>query len=184
MKITEKNFVLEMKKKNERALEYVLDNYGWIIKSIVKKNLYNMKIHEEECVNDILLGIWNNIDSFDDEKNTFKNWAAAVSKYKTIDYRRKYLKDLKNENIDNVQIPVKDDGLREVMKNELDEQLNDMLSCLKNEDKKLFLDLYVKEKEIVSISKETGLKRDVIYNRISRGKRKIKNMFKSMESRG
>lgn len=184
MKITEKNFIFQLKKKNERALEYVLDNYGWIIKSIVKKNLYNMKSHEEECINDILLGIWNNIDSFDEEKNTFKSWVAAVSKYKTIDYRRKYLKDLKNENIDNVQIPVKDHGLREVMKNELDEQLNDMLSCLKNEDKKLFLDLYVKEKEIACISKETGLKRDVIYNRISRGKRKIKNMFKSMESRG
>jgi RNA polymerase sigma-70 factor (ECF subfamily) len=184
MKITEENFILQMKNRNERALEYVIDNYGWIIKSIVKKHLYNLESHQQECINDILLGIWNNIDSFDQEKNTFKNWAAGISKYKTIDCRRKYLRDLENKNIDYVDIAVEDDVHKEVTKKEIEKDLDELLNCLKNEDKELFLKLYVEEQDISHISKETGLKREVIYNRLSRGKRKLKKMFNSIESRG
>lgn len=184
MKITENNFVFQLRKRNEKALEYVIENYGWIIKSIVKKHLYNLQSHQEECVNDILLGIWNNIYHFDENKSTFKNWAAGIAKYKTIDCRRKYLRDLKNENIDYISITAENDVFKEVTKKELDKDLEELLNCLKKEDKELFLKLYVTEQGIDSISKETGLKKDVIYNRISRGKKKIKKMFNIIESRG
>lgn len=184
MKITEKNFVIQLKNKDEKALEYVIESYGWIIKSIVKKHLYNLERHQDECINDILLGIWNNINSFNQDKNTFKNWVAAISKYKTIDYRRKYLKDLRNENIDYVEAASEDDVFQEVTKKELDEDLERLLSCLKEEDKSLFIKLYVEEQEIQNVSRQTGLKKSVIYNRISRGKRKLKNMFTIMEAGG
>ncbi len=37
LKITEENFIGEMKKGNEKALEYVIDNYAWILKTVLKK---------------------------------------------------------------------------------------------------------------------------------------------------
>ena len=43
MKIKEENFILELRRKNEKALDYVIDNYGWIIKSIVRKHLIQFK---------------------------------------------------------------------------------------------------------------------------------------------
>lgn len=181
MKITEENFVLHLKNRNEKALEYVIDTYGWIIKSIVKKHLYNLKSHQEECINDILLAIWNNIYGFNENKNTFKNWIAAIAKYKTIDYRRKYLRDLKNENIDSIKIIAEDDVFKEVTRKDIDKDLHQLLNFLKTEDKNLFLKRYVEEQEIDQISKETGLKKAVIYNRLSRGKRKLKNMFHIIE---
>lgn len=181
MKITEENFIFHLKSRDEKALEYVIDTYGWIIKSIVQKHLYNLKSHQEECINDILLGIWNNINCFNENKSTFKNWIAAISKYKTIDYRRKYLRDLKSENIDNLKIITEDNVFKEVTKDELDKDLDMLLNCLKNEDKDLFLKLYVQEQSIDRICKDTGLKREVIYNRISRGKRKLKNMINLIE---
>ncbi|WP_053955004.1 sigma-70 family RNA polymerase sigma factor [Inediibacterium massiliense] len=183
MKITEENFILQLKNQNEKALEYVIDHYGGLIQSIVKKHLYNLQSYQEECVNDILLGIWNNIYSFNESKSTFKNWVGAISKYKTIDFRRKYLKDLKNQNIDYVEISIEDSTLKAITKEELNKDLEELLNCLKDEDKKLFLKLYVKEQEVNEISKETGLKKDVIYNRISRGKKKLKRMFHIIESR-
>ena len=184
MKITEKNFVLQLKNRDEKALRYVIDTYGWIIKTIVKKHLYNLKNHQEECINDILLGIWNNIDRFNDNKSTFKNWVAAISKYKTIDYRRKYLRDLKNENIDHMKITAEDDIFEQISKKEIDEDLDELLSYLKNEDKTLLLKLYVEEQEMTQVSKESGLKREVIYNKVSRAKKKLKRMFNMIESRG
>lgn len=181
MKITESNFVSRLKGRDEKALEYVIDTYGYLMKSIVKKHLYNLESHQDECINDILLGIWNNIFSFDENKNSFKNWVAAISKYKTIDYRRKYIKDLETENIDDIKIIADDDVFQEVIEKDLNKDLDELLNCLRNEDKNLFIKLYVEEQEISHISKETGLKRDVIYNRLSRGKRKLKDTLRLVE---
>lgn len=184
MKIDESNFVSGLINRNEKALDYVLDNYGWIIKAIVRKQLYNLESVQDECINDILLGIWNNIESFDKSKNQFKNWVAGIAKFKSIDYKRKYLKTLAYENIDDIELSIPDTTHEEVIKNELDNDVAAMLNCLKEKDRDLFYKLYIDEKDMDDVSKETGLKREVIYNRLSRGKKKIKDMFKVMESRG
>ncbi|MEK1831143.1 sigma factor [Priestia megaterium] len=78
--------------KKEKGLELLIDQYGGLITAIVRKHLGTLKSYEEECVNDVLLAVWHHIDRFDSEKNTFKNWVAAVAKYKAIDYQRKYIK--------------------------------------------------------------------------------------------
>lgn len=184
MKIEEKNLISQLIKKNEKALDYVIDHYGWIIKSIVYKHLYNLKSVQDECINDILLGIWNNIDSFDEGRSEFKNWVAGIAKFKSIDYKRKYLKDLEYENVDDLNISIPDNTHEEIIKDELNDDILDMLNCLKEKDKDLFYKLYVEEKEISDVSSETGLKKEVIYNRLSRGKKKIQKIFKISESRG
>ena len=184
MKIEEENFISQLRKKNEKALDYVIDNYGWVIKSIVYKHLYNLKSVQDECINDILLGIWNNIGSFDKSKNEFKNWVAGIAKFKSIDYKRKYLKGLEYENIDDLNISIPDTTHEEIIKDELDDDINEMLNCLKEKDRDLFYKLYVEGKEIDTVSSETGLKRAAIYNRVSRGKKKIQKIFNFSESRG
>ncbi|MDR3597294.1 sigma-70 family RNA polymerase sigma factor [Clostridium sp.] len=184
MKIQEDNFIQQLRKRNEKALDYVIDTYGWIIKSIVKKHLYNLSSVQDECINDILLGIWNNIDKFDESKSEFKNWIAGISKFKSIDYKRKYLKGLEYENIEDLNIMVPDNAHEDIIKKELDGEVSEMLSCLKEQDRDLFYKLYVEEKEVKDVSNETGLKRDVIYNRLARGKKKIQKIFKISESRG
>lgn len=78
--------------KKEKGLELLIDQYGGLITAIVRKHLGTLKSYEEECVNDVLLAIWHHIHRFDSEKNTFKNWVAAIAKYKAIDYQRKYIK--------------------------------------------------------------------------------------------
>lgn len=183
MKIEERNLINQLRKKNQKALDYVIDNYGWIIKSIVCKHLYNLKNVQDECINDIFLGIWNNIGSFDENKSEFKNWVAGIAKFKSIDYKRKYLKGLEYENIDDLEISVKDTTYEVLIKNELSDDINEMLNCLNEKDRDLFYKLYIEEKEINDVSEETGLKKDVIYNRLSRGKKKIKKLFSFEESR-
>ena len=57
MRINEDNFVEQLKFRNEKALEYVIDNYGRIVKSIVKKNLFSLQDYQEECINDVFLAV-------------------------------------------------------------------------------------------------------------------------------
>ena len=183
MKISDENFIAELKKRNQDALEHVLKHYGWIIKATVSKHLYNLSNYEDDCINDILLAVWNNINSFDEERGDFKNWLAGVSKYKCIGYKRKYLKHIKHENIDDLNLRTHDLVIEDIISKEISKDLNDLLNCLKKEDREIFIKLYIEEKEIEDISLDTGLKKDVIYNRLSRGRRKMRNIFKLIESR-
>jgi RNA polymerase sigma-70 factor (ECF subfamily) len=52
-----------------------------------------------------------------------------------------------------------------------------LLNCLKEKDRDLLYKLYVEEKDINEISTEYGMKKEVIYNRLSRAKKKIKDIF-------
>ncbi len=143
--------------------------------------MYNLQSVQDECINDVLLGLWNNIDKFDENKSEFKNWIAGIAKFKAIDYKRKYLRELDNENVDDLNITV-DDSINELLKNELSLEMQEMMNSLKEKDRELFYKLYVEEIEVDKVSQETGIKRDVIYNRVSRAKKKLRDIFKLKES--
>jgi len=177
LKITEENFIQEMKSGNEKSLDYVIDNYAWIIKTVLKNHLHYIPNYYEDCMNDCLLAIWENIDSYSPEISTFKNWVGGIAKYKAIDYKRKYLKEMKNKNIEDEIIPVEDKSLEKIISKEISEETEEMLNLLSPEDKNIFKKIYIEEFNMDEVSDKTGLTKSVIYNRISRGRNKIKNLF-------
>ncbi len=178
MQITEENFVEQLKKRNEKALEYVIENYAWILKTVIKKHLIYLPDFYEECINDCLLAVWKNIDAYDAEKNSFKNWLAGIAKYISIDYARKYLKDLEKQNIDDVSISVEENFLKETLAKEISEETEKMLNSLSVQDRDIFKKLYFEEKSMNEIAKDTGLSKSILYNRISRAKKKLRQAFK------
>lgn len=66
---------------------------------------------------------------------------------------------------------------------EFSEETQQMLSCLKPKDRELFLKLYIDEENMEEVSRSTGLTKPVIYNRLSRGKKRIRNQFTQMRER-
>ena len=64
MKITEQNFVQELSRRNEQALEYVMIHYGGLVKSVTHRYLNILSQYEEECISDVFFAVWNQIDSF------------------------------------------------------------------------------------------------------------------------
>lgn len=182
MRINEKNFITELRKKNEVALDYVIDCYSGLIRAIIKKHLYNLESWQEECMDDVLLAIWNNIDTFDESKNTFKNWIAAISKYKSIDYKRKYLKLLQEESIGMIE-EAATNPIEECFKEEVSQETEALLSSLSKEDRKIFLDYYINQKPIQTLAKEKGIRPQVLYNKLSRGRKKLKEIHYKIISR-
>lgn len=174
MKIGETNYVQQLQLHNEKALLYVIDKYGSLLMAVIRKHLFSIPQWQEECFNDVLLNIWQHISCFDESKNTFKNWAAAIAKYRAIDYLRQYQKELVTVDIDNTVIAQEDSMLAEMIEREISEEVDKMLKYLKPEDRQLFLKLYVEEKTVEQVSQETGMKRETIYNRLSRGKKKLR----------
>ncbi len=180
MKINEENYMDQLQKHNERALLYVIDEYGGLLKAVISKSLFQMQGYQEECMNDVLMAIWNHIDSFQPEKNSFKNWIAAIAKYKAIDYLRKYQKE-------QMEVPLETTECDRIMESkppamtdedEISEEMEKLLSCLSAQDRELFLRLYVEEESVEEISQSVQLSKPVIYNRLSRAKKKLRSRKK------
>lgn len=181
MKIGENNYIQQLQLHNEDALIYVMEAYGGLLKSVIGRHLFSMPDKAEECLNDVLLNIWEHIGSFDEKRNSFKNWAAAIARYRAVDYLRKYHQKMQQIDIEEVEIAKEDAVLEGLLEQEAYKELKGLLKCLKEKDRSLFWKLYVEEKSMEEISRETGMDKNVIYNRISRGRRRIRKQ--SMKER-
>lgn len=179
MKITEKNVIQQLNKGNEAALEYVMVNYGGLVKAVVRRHLYNLTQYEEDCINEVFFAVWNHISSYQEEKNTLGNWIAGVARLKALDYVRKYAKQMWEESIDNQVIHLVDQSQNAGVDYDeiLSEETEQMLSCLKEQDKELFYRLYVEEQDLDEVSEDMQMTKPVIYNRLSRAKQKIRKLY-------
>lgn len=164
-------------RKRESGLEMLIEEYGGFIKAIVKRKCYGD--FEDECIDDVLMCIWNNIKSYDEQKNTFKNWIASITRYKVIDYNRKYLKNIEKykNDYDLEKIQDKEEVSLRILQKELKEEIHNLLNNLKEKDKKIFIKYYLEEMEIEEMEEEIGLKREAIYNRLSRGRGKLRSIL-------
>ncbi len=179
MKIREENVVEQLIIRNEKALFYIVDQYGGIIKAIIKKYLGNLEIIQDECFDDVLLSVWQNIASYDKNKNTIKNWIAAITKYKAIDYQRQYKKFLLQSELEDYMLVDTNSAETEIIENTLSSQTEQLLSSLKKEDQLLFLQHYGEQKSIEELAKEHGVHKSVLYNRLSRGRKKLRAAFRN-----
>lgn len=170
MKINEENFVTRLIVKDERALEFMIKNYGRLIKSVINNILQFYPEDAEECLYEAIMKIWQNIQSYNSDKSTFINWAAAVAKYTALDKLRKINNTQPVVNIDDVQIADKyritDDAL-------FNEFFCELIDCLSDEDKLIFIKIFWKGESIAEVANSLGKDKSILYNRISRGRRKI-----------
>ncbi|MDD6214142.1 MAG: sigma-70 family RNA polymerase sigma factor [Firmicutes bacterium] len=159
-------------KKDERAFGALVDKYGGLIKSIVRYHLSDFPSYIEDCENDILLALWQNMAHYDTGKNSLKNWIGAVSKYKCIDYKRKYYKELEMENIEDRIIAQND------VYESLKEDVQSLLAGLSEADRELFYRRYILGERVEEIARRSGRNAAILYNRLSRGRKKLKRCIK------
>ena len=178
MKINEQNFIAQLCKGNEKALEYVVDTYGGLIYSVVRKQLAALPDLQQECVNDVLMAIWQHCDSFDANRSTFTNWIAGICRYKAIDCRRKWLGRLETSALESIEWIADSKADAALLEQEIFEEIEQMLSCLAPEDKALFRKLYLDEVSPEQAATELGMSRSNVYNRVSRGRKRIQQQYR------
>lgn len=177
MKANENNFVDLMKKRREEGILYVIETYGGLLSAIVRKRLFTAPDRVEECMNDIFLGIWRNIDCFDETKGSFEGWAAGVARLQAIDTLRKMKREFQTVPIEDIEIPQEDTAFRELTQQELSKETEEILGCLSEKDQELFRWIFIDEEEPEAAGKALGISRDNVYVRIFRGKQKIRGKF-------
>lgn len=161
-----------IKNKKEVGIDMLIENYRGLVTAVVRKHLGVLVNYEEECVSDVFLSVWDNIKSFDKNKNSLKNWICAIAKYKAIDYKRKYLSKVDTVDLSN-EIYYVDTKL---MKLEIEEEVKDILSHLSERDRDLFINHYLEGEDLESIALKNNTTVSSLYNRLSRGRRKIREI--------
>lgn len=166
----DKLIIKYIKKKNQKGMEILIDQYNGLITSVIRYHLGSLINYEEECVSDTLLAIWDNVEGFDKDKNTFKNWICAIAKYKAIDYKRKYLNKIEISDLDEQKYYID----KNLLKIEIQEELNETLKFLSEEDKEIFRRYYLNDESVIEIANDKKLAISSVHSKLSRGKAKIR----------
>ncbi|MCH5211320.1 MAG: sigma-70 family RNA polymerase sigma factor [Oscillospiraceae bacterium] len=162
--------------KDERAFEEIINRYGGLIKAIVRYHLKDISMWQDDCINDILFAIWQNIDRFDPEKNTLKNWIGAVSKYRSINYKRKFYRELTTGEL-REDISDGKDIDTELIKQEIEDETKSLLSGLNEQDREIFIKRYFLEQPVESIAADADKKTSWVYGRLSRGRNRLRRII-------
>lgn len=174
--IDSENFISYLKKRDVTALDYVIDIYSKKIFGVAYRILNNSEL-SEECLNDVLLKIWDNIKYFNRENEKFYPWIIAITKNTAIDILRKELKHFNKLNIEDMVISEEYSFDKKI---DNKEKLNDVIKeirSMNDVDKEIFLRKFYLDQSSKIISEKMGLKDKFINLRIFRGRKKLQKKF-------
>lgn len=184
MKSLSHNFIKRLKDRNEDALEYIINAYMPLVKTIATKILFTSNYAEiEECINDVFLLIWQNAHQFKGEEAEFKKWVGIITKTKAIDrYRqiekRKY-REQSEELVHNTASKTKTED--NVVRHEDKDAILMALSQLGELDCDIFIMKYYFELSNGEIAEQLGLSKAAVDNRLYRGKKELAKNLKLKE---
>jgi RNA polymerase sigma-70 factor, ECF subfamily len=163
-----------LRDKDMNALHQVIDAYGGLIYKVINSVLDSAydKANIDECMNDVLMTLWYNIDTFDEERGKFTNWLISVSKFKAIDYKRKNNKAYQYEEVNNEGVI--EQHVTSFADAPDDESFYTLIECLNEQDQLVFIRRYLKEETVEEIAADLQLSVDTVYSRLSRGRKRIK----------
>ncbi|HIW31662.1 MAG TPA: sigma-70 family RNA polymerase sigma factor [Candidatus Paenibacillus intestinavium] len=172
MKITEQNVVQQLHNRNERALSFIIEEYGGMLAGIIKRYVQDRHQDYEECLDDVLLAVWHHIDSFDPNKKSFKHWIAVIAKYKAIDCLRKH-SALQTKQI---YVPKNFDSIQIEERHEDADLVEELLAMLTTKERDIFERYYLHGIPSKELAEQYGRKESWIHNVLSRGRKKIREV--------
>lgn len=173
MKITEDNVVQQIKHRNEKAILFMIQTYGGLLSSIIKRHVHYNQQEYEECLDDVLLAIWHNIDAYDDSRNSFKQWIAAIAKYRAIDYQRKMIKNQQQF----TSTEITDELFKSQPVASHHNDVEEVLACLSPAERTIFEKYYLEGVSSREMAQQMNVKESWIHNKLSRGRKKLKQIF-------
>ena len=175
--MNEEYIVKLLQKKDEKGLDILIHEMGKTIYKVLKSKIYKDGINEdiEEIFYDVIMSVWKSIVYYDESKGSLKNFVISITKYKAIDFIRKNKKRTEESLIINSDSEY-------IWENYVDtiiekDEFDKLLLCLNDFDKQIFIQRYYFDEDIKIIAKSTGKTEEYIYTRLSRGRKKIKDII-------
>ena len=167
----------------ENVLNYVVETYTALIYSIIYKKLSLIGSSEDikECVSDVFMVFYQQLDRINLEKGSIKAYLAMIANNKGVDRYRK-LSLLYSRTVD-LEEGVNDyedktvDLEQKIIQKEEKKELLEMIHKLGEPDREIFIRKYYLGQKTKEIAKELQLLENTVDKKISRGLKKLRFML-------
>lgn len=166
------DIVERLKAKDFVGLELLIEHFSFNIISAIHQilNRPEDKALVDDVANETFYKIWKNAQYYSSDKSSFHTWISMIAKRIALDYKKK---DIKHQH----RIPLEEKQLELVAEEDLvfeQENFMTLINKLKEEDQMIFLSYYYYNEEPKQIAENLNLTTEIIYNRLSRGKKKLR----------
>lgn len=176
VKMKDEQLILLIKSNPHDGLSKAIDLYGGTVKWIALKILGNFNAQDiEECVSDIFVKLWINIDNFkSDEGIALKSYLYGIARHTAIDYLRKNKSNLESIPIEESDLGICIDFTDELAKETNSKIVQQAIEALPEPDRKIFILRYYFQERVLSIAEALSLSPKTIENKLYRGKKLLK----------
>lgn len=169
----EEKIMVELVKNGDfQGLERLIDLFGAdilrTIHYVLNHPVENSFI--EDVQNKVFYQLWKKMGQFNPEKSSLKTWLTVVARNQALDEKRRIIRELKvvpSDSPDN-QDPFEESYFER-------DNFLDLLVSLTTEDQVIFLKHYFYQESVSDIAKDLHLSPAIIYNRLSRGRQKLRH---------
>jgi RNA polymerase sigma factor (sigma-70 family) len=87
---SDEDLAQRLQQRDPDALETLISRYSREVYYFIRLVLDGIGVVQdaEECVNDLFVAVWQEIDTFDSERGTLRTWLTMRAKYIALDRRR------------------------------------------------------------------------------------------------
>lgn len=206
---SDEDLAKRLHQRNPEALETLISRYSRELFYFIRLVLDGVGVAQdaEECVNDLFVAVWQEIDSFDPVRGTLRTWLTMRAKYIALDRRRQLCRrqahnlQVADENrqwssdsgggrnvsgwggydSDNrVALPPHPEASMEHLleQSERREELRLALATLPELDRYLIYQRYFKFASTEELAAKTGLTRHAIDTRLWRARKSLRELLK------
>ncbi len=185
MELEEEQLINLVKKRKPKALEKVMDLYMNSVCGLAKGILLSVGSEEdvEECVQDVFLDAWNNIEKFNPQRGRFKTWLLILCKSRALNKRKALINKGKIIQLDEKLTSSKENLEENYLAREGKENVIEEIKSFNDIDREVFIRRYILEQSIEEICSAMYLSRQAVDNRLWRGRKQLRESLASNERR-
>lgn len=166
----DEEIIERIKKKDYAGLEELLAVYGdSMLRTIHSVLSQPHEVSERQDVaNEVFYEVWQKIAAYHPERSRLITWLLLISRSRAIDHKRKLNKrSLEEKPVDEQELAIEESPLTK-------ETFLGFIEDLEALDQRIFLLYYFYQESPETIAEQTDLNVSAIYNRLSRGRKRLK----------
>ena len=166
----DEEIIERIKKKDYAGLEELLAVYGdSMLRTIHSVLSQPHEVSERQDVaNEVFYEVWQKIAAYQPERSRLITWLLLISRSRAIDQKRKLNKrSLEEKPVDEQELAIEESPLTK-------ETFLGFIEDLEALDQRIFLLYYFYQESPETIAEQTDLNVSAIYNRLSRGRKRLK----------
>lgn len=172
----EQEIIAHLLSRQEQGISEVLEQYGALIRYVAAPILPE-ETTREECVQDVLLRIWERIDQYDADKGSWTAWITAITRNAAIDIARKKRRDAASEELRDDMAANDLNPEEQLLAEERRTALVRALGMLSSRDRILFYRKYYYLQPVRQIAAELGSTERAVEGRLYRIRRKLQRLM-------